>query len=71
MQGERDLKHRNKGDENLSEIMLNRDLEETGGEYKVDSDIYRKIDIAEQSIAKGDVMDGFESLRKIREIHGL
>ncbi|MEW6623008.1 MAG: type II toxin-antitoxin system Phd/YefM family antitoxin [Bacillota bacterium] len=35
------------------------------------NDIYRKLDEAEQSIAKGEVMDGFESLRKTREKYGL
>ncbi|MBS3970274.1 MAG: type II toxin-antitoxin system Phd/YefM family antitoxin [Clostridia bacterium] len=35
------------------------------------NDIYRKVDAAEQSIAKGEVMDGFESLRKTREKYGI
>ncbi len=35
------------------------------------NDIYRKLDTAEQSIAIGEVIDGFESLRKIREKYGL
>jgi len=34
-------------------------------------DIYRKLDEAENSITKGEVMDGFESLRKTREKYGL
>jgi len=35
------------------------------------NDIYRKLDAAEQSIAMGEVMDGFEALRKTREKYGL
>ncbi|MCO5385669.1 MAG: type II toxin-antitoxin system Phd/YefM family antitoxin [Desulfosporosinus sp.] len=35
------------------------------------NDIYRKIDAAEQSITKGEVMDGFESLRNTREKYSL
>ncbi len=35
------------------------------------NDIYRKIDAAEKSIDKGEVMDGFESLRKTREKYDL
>ncbi|MDO9534506.1 MAG: type II toxin-antitoxin system Phd/YefM family antitoxin [Bacillota bacterium] len=35
------------------------------------NDIYRKLDVAEQSIGKGEVMDGFESLRNTREKYGL
>lgn len=35
------------------------------------NDIYRKLDEAEQSIAKGEVMDGLESLRKTRGKYGL
>ena len=35
------------------------------------NDIYRKLDEAEQSIANGKVMDGFESLRKTREKYEL
>ena len=35
------------------------------------NDIYRKLDTAEQSITKGEVMDGFESLSKTREKYGL
>jgi PHD/YefM family antitoxin component YafN of YafNO toxin-antitoxin module len=31
------------------------------------NDIYRKVEEAEQSVGKGDVTDGFESLRKTRE----
>lgn len=35
------------------------------------NDIYRKLDAAEQSIAKGEVMDSLESLRETREKYGL
>ena len=35
------------------------------------NDINKKLDEAEQSIDKGEVMDGFESLRKTREKYGL
>ena len=35
------------------------------------NDIYKKLDEAEQSIAKDKVMDGFESLSKTREKYGL
>ncbi|MCW3489429.1 type II toxin-antitoxin system Phd/YefM family antitoxin [Dethiobacter alkaliphilus] len=35
------------------------------------NDIYKKLDGAEQSIAKGEVVDGFESIRKIREKYDL
>lgn len=35
------------------------------------NDIYRKLDEAEKSITKGEVMDGFESLRNTREKYGL
>ena len=35
------------------------------------NDIYKKLDEAEQSIDKGDVMDGFQSLRNVREKYGL
>jgi Phd_YefM. len=35
------------------------------------NDIYRKLDASEQSIAKGEVMDGVESLRNTREKYGL
>lgn len=35
------------------------------------NDIYRKLDAAEKCIAKGEVMDGFESLRNTREKYGL
>jgi len=34
-------------------------------------DVYRKLDEAEQDIQAGKVSDGFESLRKLREKHGL
>lgn len=35
------------------------------------NDIYRKVDEAEQSVRKGDLTDGFESLRKTREKYDL
>ena len=35
------------------------------------NDIYRKLDAAEKCITKGEVMDGFESLRNTREKYGL
>jgi PHD/YefM family antitoxin component YafN of YafNO toxin-antitoxin module len=35
------------------------------------NDVYRKLYTAEQSIAKGEVRDGFESLSKTREKYGL
>lgn len=35
------------------------------------NDIYRKVDEAEQSVRKGDVTEGFESLRKTRVKHDL
>ena len=35
------------------------------------NDIYRKLDVAEQSFAKGEVVDGFESIKKIREKYGI
>jgi len=35
------------------------------------NDIYRKVDEAEQSVSKGDVTNGFESLRKTRVKHDL
>jgi PHD/YefM family antitoxin component YafN of YafNO toxin-antitoxin module len=35
------------------------------------NDIYRKLEEGEQSIRAGDVMDGFDSLKAIREKHGL
>lgn len=35
------------------------------------NDVYRKLDEAERSIRSGDVMDGFDSLKAIREKHGL
>ncbi len=35
------------------------------------NDIYRKLYAAEQSIVNGKVVDGFESIRKIREKYGL
>jgi len=34
-------------------------------------DIYRKTAQAEESVRKGEVMDGFESLRLTREKYGL
>ena len=35
------------------------------------NDVYRKVAEAEESIRKGEVMDGFESLRHTREKYGL
>lgn len=35
------------------------------------NDVYRKLDEGEQSIKSGDVMDAFDSLKAIREKHGL
>ena len=35
------------------------------------NDVYRKLEEGERSIKSGDVMDGFDSLRLIREKHGL
>ena len=35
------------------------------------NDVCRKLDVAEQSIAKGEVVDGTESIRKIREKYGI
>jgi PHD/YefM family antitoxin component YafN of YafNO toxin-antitoxin module len=35
------------------------------------NDVYRKLDEAEQSIQKGEVMDGFESLQTTRAKYGL
>jgi len=35
------------------------------------NDVYRKLEEAEQSIQSGGVMDGFDSLKAIREKHGL
>ena len=35
------------------------------------NDIYRKVDEAEQSVRKGNVTDGFKSLRKMREKYDL
>ncbi len=35
------------------------------------NDIYRKLNEAEKSIGKGEVTDGFESLKKTREKYGL
>ena len=35
------------------------------------NDIYRKVDDAEQSVRKGDLEDGFESLRKTRNKYDL
>lgn len=34
-------------------------------------DVYAKLSEAEASVQKGDVMDGFDSLRSIREKNGL
>ncbi|NCU31426.1 MAG: type II toxin-antitoxin system Phd/YefM family antitoxin [Candidatus Moranbacteria bacterium] len=35
------------------------------------NDIYRKVDAAEQSVSKGDVAEGFESLRQTRNKYDL
>ena len=35
------------------------------------NDVYRKAAQAEESVRKGEVMDGFESLRLTREKYGL
>jgi PHD/YefM family antitoxin component YafN of YafNO toxin-antitoxin module len=35
------------------------------------NDIYRKVDAAEQSVSKGDVVEGFESLRQTRKKYDL
>jgi len=35
------------------------------------NDIYRKVDAAEQSVSKGDVAEGFESLRQTRKKYDL
>jgi prevent-host-death family protein len=35
------------------------------------NDIYNKLQAAEKSVADGNVMDGFESLKNIREKYGL
>ena len=35
------------------------------------NDLYHKIEEGEASIRSGDVMDGFESLKAIREKHGI
>jgi len=35
------------------------------------SNLYRKLDEAEQSITKGEVVDAFDSLKSIREKNGL
>ena len=35
------------------------------------NDIYRKLDAAEQTIAKGEVMEGLKSIRETREKYGL
>ena len=34
-------------------------------------DVYRKLEEGEQSIRSGDMMDGFDSLKAIRDKHGL
>jgi len=34
-------------------------------------DVYRKLEEGEHSIRSGDKMNGFDSLRQIREKHGL
>ena len=35
------------------------------------NDVYRKLEEGESSIRSGNVMDGFDSLKTIREKHGL
>lgn len=35
------------------------------------NDVYRKLDEAERSFRKGEVRDGFESLKVTREKYGL
>jgi len=35
------------------------------------NDVYRKLEEGEASIREGDVMDGFDSLKEVREQHGL
>jgi PHD/YefM family antitoxin component YafN of YafNO toxin-antitoxin module len=35
------------------------------------NDIYRKVDAAEQSVSKGDVVEGFEALRHTRKKYDL
>ena len=35
------------------------------------NDVYRKLDEAEQSVANGKTVDGFESLKGTREKYGL
>ena len=35
------------------------------------NDIYRKVGAAEQSVSKGDVVEGFESLRQTRKKYDL
>jgi PHD/YefM family antitoxin component YafN of YafNO toxin-antitoxin module len=35
------------------------------------NDVYRKLEDGEHSIRTGDVMNGFDSLKSIREKHGL
>jgi hypothetical protein len=34
-------------------------------------DIYRQLETGEESIKKGDIMDGFESLAAIKERYGI
>jgi PHD/YefM family antitoxin component YafN of YafNO toxin-antitoxin module len=35
------------------------------------NEVYRKLEEGEKSIQSGDVLDGFDSLKAIREKHGL
>lgn len=35
------------------------------------NDVYRKLEEGERSIEAGEVMDGFDSLQKVRTKHGL
>jgi PHD/YefM family antitoxin component YafN of YafNO toxin-antitoxin module len=35
------------------------------------NDVYRKLEEGEASIRSGDVLDGFDSLKTIREKHGV
>ncbi|TCT15996.1 prevent-host-death family protein [Natranaerovirga pectinivora] len=35
------------------------------------NDVYRKLEEAEKSISKGEVIDGFESIKKLREKYAL
>ena len=44
---------------------------ESSGAFLFLNDVYRKLEEGEYSIHAGDVMDGFHSLRTIKEKHGL